>query len=258
MPLPVVGTTPRRSAPNPDAFLIMQRLLFMVICLLVLVGVAVGDERGGQDAFASALRAAISAKDEQNLEALTFLEGASPEDRQRMMAMLKSVYFNGKEVDAIRFEPVPSDFDHLLIVQGRKIEPTAPPKGMVSVTFIGAENGQGNAYGAYTVVDGKCYFVGMKSTDLNWKGPPDKNLAFTVVGQGTSGLQIRGVWNASGVQLAKEFKSAGLTFWGQHFEELSVISASEDCDVTVTITEDGQTVFSKPLKGKGTVKYQKN
>lgn len=211
----------------------------------------------GADQFASALRAAIAGKNDQKLEALTYVEGASPEDKKRITSMLRMMYFNGKDVDEISFEPLPSDFESVLIVQGRKIEPTAPPMGMVKVTFKGAEHGQGSSSGPYTVVDGKLHLVGMKSTELGWKGPPDKNIGFSVVGQGSTDLQIHGVWNASGVQLKKTFQESSITFWGQHFEQLSVTSDNEACDVTVTITEDGRVIFSDTLEGRGAVHYTK-
>jgi hypothetical protein len=232
-------------------------LLAVAISLFAFTFGATAAEDTDSGAFASALRTAITEKDDEKLEALIYHEGASPEDKQRMTAMLQRLYFNGKEVNAISFEPLPTDFESVLIVQGRKIEPTSPPKGMVNVTFKGAVNGQGNSSGAYAVLDGKFYLVGMKSTDLGWKGPPDKNIGFSVVGQGASELQIHGVWNASGVELKKEFKTSGITFWGQHFEELNVKSVNDDCDVTISITEDGKEIYSEPLKGKGSVQYKK-
>lgn len=235
----------------------IKHLLTIAISLLPFTSGVTAAEAADSAPFASALKAAITEKDDQKLEALIYHEGASPEDKQRMTAMLQRLYFNGKEVDVISFEPLPSDFESVLIVQGRKIEPTSPPKGMVNVTFKGAVNGQGNSSGAYAVVDGKFYLVGMKSTDLGWKGPPDKNIGFSVVGQGTSELQIHGVWNASGVQLQRTFKESNLTFWGQHFEELKVTSGNDDCDVTVTISEDGKEIHSEPLKGKGVLQYKK-
>lgn len=235
----------------------IKQLLTIAISLLPFTSGAIAAEAADSSPFASALKAAITEKDDQKLEALIYHEGASPEDKQRMTAMLQRLYFNGKEVESINFEPLPSDFESVLIIQGRKVEPTSPPKGMVNVTFKGAVNGQGNSSGAYAVVDGKFYLVGMKSTDLGWKGPPDKNIGFSIVGQGASGLKIHGIWNASGVELKREFKETGLTFWGQHFEELSVTSDKEDCDVTVTITEDGKTIFSETLKGRGVVRYKK-
>jgi len=232
-------------------------LLAIAISLFAFTFGATAAEDTDSEAFASALRTAIAEKDDQKLEALIYHEGASPEDKQRMTAMLQRLYFNGKEVDAISFEPLPTDFESVLIVQGRKIEPTAPPKGMVKVTLKGAENGRGNSSGPYAVVDGKFFLVGMKSTDLGWKGPPDKNIGFSVTGQGVSDLQIQGVWNASGVQLKKTFREGGHTFWGQHFVELKVTSNNDDCDVTVIIREDGKAIFSEPLKGKGAVQYKK-
>jgi len=236
----------------------MKNDLFVIaISIFAFTFGATAAEDTDSKAFASALRTAIAEKDDQKLEALIYHEGASPEDKQRMTAMLQRLYFNGKEVDAISFGPLPTDFESVLIVQGRKIEPTSPPKGMVNVTFKGAVNGQGNSSGAYAVVDGKFYLVGMKSTDLGWKGPPDRNIGFSVVGQGASELRIHGVWNASGVELKKEFKTSGITFWGQHFEELNVTSVNDDCDVTINITEDGKEIYSEPLKGKGSVQYKK-
>lgn len=236
----------------------IKHLLVIAISLYAFASGATAAEDTDFEAFASALKTAITEKDDQKLEALIYHSGASPEDKQRMTAMLQRLYFNGKEVDTISFKPLPSDFESVLIVQGRKIEPTSPPKGMVNVTFKGAVNGQGNSSGAYAVVDGKYYLVGMKSTDLGWKGPPDKNIGFSIVGPGATGLKIHGIWNASGVELKREFKeTGGHTFWGQHFEELSVTSDNEDCDVTVTITEDGKTIFSETLNGKGVVHYKK-
>lgn len=235
----------------------IKYLLTIVISLFPFTSGATLAEVPGAALFTSDLRAAITEKDNAKLKALIYTEGASPEDKQRMTSMLRMMYLNGKDVEEISLEPLPSDFESVLIVRGRKIEPTAPPKGMVKVTFKNTENGQGNSSGAYTVVDGKLFLVGMKSTDLGWKGPPDKNIGFTVVGQGASELLIQGVWNASGVQLKKTFTGTGVTFWGQHFEELNVTSESDACDVTVTITEDGKAIFSEPLQGKGVVNYKK-
>jgi hypothetical protein len=237
--------------------IMIKHFVAIAISLFAFTYGANAAEDTATEAFASALRTAITEKDDQKLEALIYLKGASPEDKQRMTAMLHSLYFNGKEVDAISFEPLPTGFESVVIVQGRKIEPTTPPKGMINVTFKEGVNGQGNSSSAYAVVNGKFYLVGMKSTDLGWKGPPDKNIGFSVVGQGASELEIHGVWNASGVELKKEFKTSGLTFWGQHFEELTVTSVNDVCDVMVTITENGKTIFSETLKGKGTVHYKK-
>lgn len=235
----------------------IKHILTIAISLLPFASGATAAESADSAPFTSALRAAITEKDEQKLEALIRFDGASPEDKKRMTAMLRMTFMNGKDVDEISLELLPSDFDPVLILHGQKIEPTATPKGKVKVTFKGAGQRTSASSCAYTVVDGKFFLVGMKSTDLGWKGPPDKNISFSVVGQGSSELQIHGVWNASGVQLQRTFKESNLTFWGQHFEELKVTSGNDDCNVTVTISEDGKEIYSEPLKGKGVLHYKK-
>jgi hypothetical protein len=235
----------------------IKRLLTIAISLFLVTPAVTAAEAASEAQFTSNLRAAITQKDNQKLEALICFEGASPTDKQRMTSMLQMTLMNGKDVEEISLEPLPGDFQSVLIVRGQKIEPTAPPVGMVKVTFKGAEHGQGNSSSAYGVVGGKFFLIGMKSMDLGWKGPPDKNIGFSVVGQGSSGVQIHGTWNASGVQLKKAFKESSITFWGQYFEELSVTSGSDDCDVTVEITEDGKAIYSEPLKGKGVLQYKK-
>jgi hypothetical protein len=235
----------------------MKHLIIPVISLFAFTFGATAAEADDSERFTSALRTAITEKDDQKLESLVRSDGASPEDKQRMTSMLRTTLMNGRDVDDISLAPLPLDFDPVLIVRGQKIEPTAAPKGMIKVTFKGPGQGPKESSSPYTVIDGKYFLVGMKSTDLGWKGPPDKNIGFTVVGQGASGLEIQGVWNVSGVKLKKTFKESSLTFWGQHFEELKVTSGSDDCDVTVTITEDGKEIYSEPLKGEGVLQYKK-
>ena len=235
----------------------LKRLLTIVITLLTLTRGAIAVEADGALQFKQTLRAAISEKDDRTLEALIYFGEASLQDKQRITSMLRMVLLNGKEVEEISFEPLPNDFDPVLIVRGQKIEPTATPKGMIKVTSKGAGQGPKGSSSAYTIVDGKFYFVGMKRTDLGWRGPPDKNIGLSVIGKGSSGLQVHGVWNVSGVQLKKTFKESSITFWGQYFEELNVTSGSDDCDVTVTITEDGKEIYSEALEGKGVLQYKK-
>lgn len=234
----------------------IKYLLTIALILLPITPGAIAESKDSAQ-FTSALGSAITGKDNQKLEALIYFEGASPEDKQRMTDMFQMMLMNGKDVDEISLEPLPSDFDSVLIVRGKKIEPTAPPQGMVKVTFKGVEHGQGNSSSAYAVVGGKYFLVGMKSTDLGWKGPPDKNIGYSVLGEGASELRIHGVWNASGVQLKKSFKEPSITFWGQYFEEFTITSDNDSCDVTLEITEDGETIYSKPLKGKGSLTYEK-
>ncbi len=235
----------------------IKHLLTFSVSLCMFTSVASAAEAAASAHFIGALREAITENDQQKLEALTFFEGASPQDKQRTSSMLRMLFMSGKDVEVISLEPLPSDFESVIIMRGQKIEPTAPSVGMVQITFKGAAQGQGNAASAYTIVGDKFFLVGMKSTDLGWKGPPDRNIGYSIVGQGASGVKVEGAWNASGVPLKKAFKETSLTFWGQYIEELKVTSDHGDCDVTVTITEDGKAIHTEPLKGKGVLLYKK-
>lgn len=236
----------------------MLKYLFTIAISLILISPdARCDEAAASADFTSALREAITEKDIQKIDALTFSEGASPEDKKRTSQMQEMMLMRGKDIDIISLEPLPSDFESLIVMNGQKIEPTAPPVGMVKITYKKAEQGLGNSTLAYSVVGGKFFLVGMKSTALAWKGPPDRNIGYSIVGLGVSNLKIHGAWNASGVPLKKEFKQSNTTFWGQHFEELTVTSENEECDATVTIQEDGKTIYTQPLKGKTSLQYKK-
>jgi hypothetical protein len=236
----------------------LKHVLTTLITLLTLTLGASAAEADGSAKFKDSLRAAITEKDHQKLEGLIYSEGSSLADRQRMSSQLRTMLLNEREVEEISLEPLPSDFDSFYIARGQKFEPTATPVGMITVTFKGDGQGQSKSSRSYTIVEGRFFLVGMKSTDLGWKGPPDKYIGFNVFGKGAAELQIQGVWNASGVQLKKTFKEGSITFWGQYIEELNVTSGNDDCDVTVSITEDGKKIYSQPLKGKGSVQYKKN
>ena len=142
----------------------LKRILTVAISLFLVTPAAIAVEAVSEAQFTSNLRAAISEKDDQKLQALIQFDGASPQDKQRMTSMLRMTLMNGKDVDEITLVPLPSDFDSVIVFRGQKIEPTATPKGMIKVTFKGTGQGPKESSSAYTVVDGKFFLVGMKST----------------------------------------------------------------------------------------------
>ena len=191
------------------------------------------------------------------LAALTYTEGMSDFDKEQV-AKGRSRMIIQEQIEGVSLEPLPNGFRPFQIFRGLKVEPTYPPTGMVKISFK-VEGGRKAASSApYAIVDGKYFLVGAKSTDLGWKGPPDKQLSFAVSGKGADRAQIRLKWNSSGVDQEANSATPSSTFMGQYIQEVSATSESNDADVTLKVSEGGSEVFtSKPLKGKGTVKYER-
>jgi hypothetical protein len=145
-------------------------------------------------------------------------------------------------------------------VNGKKIEATYPPAGMIKIEYKKAANGPEGSSSPYAIIGGHYFLVSSKTTDLGWKGPPDKTLGFAVMGQGQNKVQITVKWNASGVEEERIFKeTSNMAFLGQYVEKVTVTSTNDDTDVTLTISELGKEIFrSQPLKGKGTIEYNKS
>lgn len=209
--------------------------------------------------FVSQFRTALSSRDATKIDALTYRQGMSEQD----MAMSarsnqRLAQFEG-EIKNITIKPLPEDFETTTVANGRKVEMTGAPDGL-----IGAEFTSDGAMGAsasstpFTIIDGVYYIVGPKISDFGWKGPPDKNIGFALVGQGADKARIVVAWNASGVDLSRAFSETSNTFWGQYIDSVTVTSGSENAAFKLMIMEDGQTIYtSDPISGKGTLEYKR-
>ncbi|MDD5261920.1 MAG: hypothetical protein PHD76_08750 [Methylacidiphilales bacterium] len=181
----------------------------------------------------------------------------SQSDREAA-ARVQQMMFSNQEILDISLAPLPDDFQLVYVMRGKKLEPTYPPAGLITIKYKKTGNGMDSLFSAYAVIDGGYFLVSTKSTDLGWTGPPDKTITFMVIGQGQDKVQIKAKWNASGVKQESFFKSPSSNFLGQYFESVTVTSTSDDTNVTLSIREDGKEIFvSEPLKGKGTVEYKK-
>jgi hypothetical protein len=213
-----------------------------------------------QDTPATFLQAVEEAMNERNaakLDALLCTTGMSDEDKA-LVQKSQAHLLNNPGIDTIEMLPLPEDFRSVFIMRGKKMEPTAPPVGLVRIKYKQSGNGINTSTFPYAVVDGQFRLIGVKSTDLNWKGPEDKNIGYMVMGTGADKLQGTVKWNASGVDQEKPITSTSLSFMGQYIQEVSVTSDSDDTDVTITIMENGKPIFeSAPLKGKGTQAYKR-
>lgn len=206
------------------------------------------------------LKSVAEALNEQNaakLDALLYTVGMSEADKQ-MVKSSQQHLLNNPGVDTIELQPLPEDFQSVFIVHGKRIEPTALPAGIVSIKYKQAGNGMTSISFPYATVEGRFYLIGARSTDLNWKGPEDKNIGFMILGKEADKLKGKVKWNASGVDLEKPITTSSVSFLGQYIEGVTITSDHDDTDVTITILENGNPIFkSDPLKGKGTLEYKR-
>ena len=207
--------------------------------------------------FTTAFNAALKEKSAEKLDALTYTIGMTDADKEQVKLSQKMI-FSDKEIDSISLQPLPEDYETVYIMQGKKIEPTYPPAGIIKTTYANPGHGLNSTSAPYAIVDGRYYLITSKSTDLGWTGPKDKTITFMVMGRSQNKVQIKAKWNASGVDQERIFKSPSSNFPGQFFQQIIVTSTDNDTDVTLTILEAGKEIFvSQPLKGKGVLEYKK-
>jgi hypothetical protein len=229
-------------------------IIGLVVALLPLASLA--QPRSAEE-LVSAARKAIQEKNSGELDALFYTAGMSDSDKEMAKFGLQG-FFQGAEIERISLLPLPPHYRSTYVLQGKKVEQTYPPAGIMEVKFKPNTNGSSSSSVAYAVIKQGYFLLSSKSTDLGWSGPPDKSLGFMVIGMGQNKVQIKAKWNASGIDQEEDFEEPSGGFWGQYFEKVTIISTQEDTDVTLTITENGKETFkSERLKGKGTVGYKK-
>ena len=182
------------------------------------------------------------------------------ESDKKQAASVQQMFFNDAEITGISLEPLPTDFQSIAIVNGKKWEPTYAPIGQIKIEYKKTANGPLGFSAAYAIIDGHYFLISTKSADLGWKGPPDKPLSFMVTGWVKDKVQITARWNTSGAEQEQIYKGASnMYFMGQYFENVTVTSTDDNTDVTLIISEDNKEIFhSQPLKGKGTIEYKKS
>ena len=208
-----------------------------------------------RDAFFAALKSAIAAKSTDQLLALTCTTGMSDSDK-KFAAIVDQQLLFAEPVTNISFLTLPPYFRAVYVTQGKKIEPTIQPRGLVEFGFDpDAGNGARNTLLPYAIINGSYYLVGCKSTDLGWKGPPDKTLSFMVMGQGAKGIKVDAKWNVSGIEQEGTYIQGSVGFLGQYFESVTVTCADPNADLSLELMENGKDIVP-PLKGKGTITFK--
>jgi hypothetical protein len=240
----------------------MNRILSTFISILAISSTAFAEPAKTKEEFLVKFRQAVSHGDAAAIDALTYQAGMSEQDKAMSARANQSLVRFAYEIIDVALKELPKDFPTSAIQYGKKVEMTAPPVGVVEVKYGAGAPGESVSsvftVTPYAVIDGAYYLVGPKSSDLGWTGPQDKNIGFMVTGQGAEKAQILVEWNASGVDLSREFTEPSSTFWGQYISAVKVTTESAESDLKLVVLENGETIFtSDPLQGKGTLVYQR-
>ena len=192
----------------------------------------------------------------EKLNAITYTVGMSESDKKQV-APVQQMFFSDTEIVSISLEPLPADFQSVYIVNGKKIEPTYTPVGLIKIQYKKVANGPDSMTSTYAIISGHYFLISTKSTDLGWKGPPDTGLCLMVTGSPQDKVQITVKWNASGVELEKVFNRYTTTVLGQYVESATVTSSNPDATLMI-LQGDKQIFLSPPLKDKAAIEYKKN
>jgi hypothetical protein len=236
----------------------MKSILPLLVLFLGIIPLPSWAQPDSPDEFIAAVKSALLEKSSEKLTALTYTVGMSDSDKQVMASFLKNS-LNDRGIAKISLEPPPGNVPSSGIMNGKKYEPTYPPAGQVVIEYEKTDNGLTSLSFGYTIVGGKYFLTAIKSTDLGWKGPPDKSLIYMVTCRSQDKVQVVVKWNASGVNQEQTFKALSGGVMGQYFKQVTVTSTDDETGAILTITEGGKEIFvSQPLKGPGTIEYKKN
>lgn len=240
----------------------IKRLLFITAFSLVALPHALLAQPKSEAEFIAAYKIAIQEKNPQKIEVLIYKKGVSEEDQKRVAkSQAQSLFPSDQEIESVTLGPLPKDFKPIRIGNGKKFEILPPPAGYVQIQ----RGGKITSKTPYAVADGIYYLTSAIITDLNWKGPQDKPLMFSVTGTGNHKVKVIVKWNTCGVDQEETYPNSSslnddcnASFNGQYISEITVTSDQPGTDVTLSIDEDLKEIYkSEPLKGVGKLHYKK-
>ncbi len=239
----------------------MTRLLWFTFTSMVwMAGVACGTPiPSTPQELAAAVDRAIKASDVDGLVALTHTEGLSLEDRQAAHAGLAGLIpAEGEATVSVDRLPDIVDISRPNVYNGRKIELSAKPLGVIRVA---SRQGRASVEATipYVQAGGGYLLAGRRTTDLGWKGPPDRQLGFTFAEDFPRGdWKIVIKFNASGVELVETPKYYSGVLRGQHIVEFTLTGLPTDFKGRLVLTENGQEIHrSEPLTGRESYTYRR-
>ena len=238
----------------------MKRFLSIITCSLIALPHPLLAQPKSAEEFIAAYKTAVQEKSAEKLTALIYTKGVSEQDQQRVAkshAQMASMSDQG--IESVTLDPLPMGFKPIRFANGKKFEAIPTPTGYIQIQ----RGGKITSKTLYSVAGGIYYITSAIITDLNWKGPPDKPLMFSVEGAGSDKVKAIVKWNTCGVDQEETYQFAmsgycNSSFNGQYISEITVTSDQPETDVILTIEEDRKEIYkSEPLKGVGKIHYKK-
>lgn len=210
-------------------------------------------------ALASAIDAALVARDLPALCALVDTEGLSAEDLKKVGPGLAAL-IPTEGTAKVSTDRLPDGIDLMAprIYKGKRLELTRAPSGIIRVA---TKQGRAEMVSTIPYVQTAAGFLlaGRKETDLGWKGPADRQLGFMLVEDfPKEPVKFTLRYNVSGVeqQMVTAHHSGGVL--GQHIDELTITGLSTDFKGRLVLRDAGKEIYrSEPINGQSTFTYRR-
>ena len=237
-----------------------RRILSLLIAIFFLGSIA--SKADTPEEFLATYRTALEQKDTNKLLSLYYTNGCSEVDITNLRDVVRAQCDKAK-IKNVSLQPLPSTYQNTQIINGKKYQVSPPPDGLITIIYDTPHGINVSMNNAYSVIGDKHYLAASKSTDLEWKGPPDHELNFLVSGVGCEKLLLKAKWNVSGVEQEAVFANGNQQMVrGQYFENISITSINNETDITLRVIDGeimggGKEIYSNSLKGKGTLEYKR-
>ena len=204
----------------------------------------------------ASIQKAIATKDTKIMEALTFTEGMSEEDKAQRMVHYRDYLFS-VPANNIEFGPSTSEHEKPFRVHiGVKYTPTLKPIGTVIIHHK-SDRDSSRSMLPYGKSSNLFYLVGVRSEKINWQGPPDKSIGWSLHGNKLGLHDFKYKYNTSGEIVNDISDYPNSSFYGQNIIEVSFTSDMEDFEGYIVIYEGGNEVArSEAFRGSGIFVYK--
>ena len=221
-----------------------MRFSILLTAALLTSMVGFDAEADTRDQFAGRVKAAFQHADKAAaLKRLFFLDDVDPETLRtyetRIIGRMLAKYDN----PTVAFEPLPSDFDPVQVIDGYEYRPNVELAGYLVLN--------GKTRVPFGLREGRHYITAMTRKAVNPGGPPDQLLQMMVIGVDSPPVRFEGhcdVMQSNGRLRRMKLRDNGhgnqtLAIMAQHIERCTITNVSGRGALSLTLTEGESEVF---------------